>query len=120
MIRFAALAALGAAVAFGTIAAAQSDGEDPVPPAEFTEEFLADEANIAAGRAVWEGQCRACHGRAAYPGKAPKLRPRRYTADFIYDRASNGFRRMPAWRDVFTDLERMQVAAYILSRRFSP
>ena len=69
---------------------------------------------------MWEGQCRHCHGKAAYPGKAPKLKPRRYKPDFVYDRVSNGFRKMPGWKDVYSVDERMAVTAYILSRQFSP
>lgn len=99
---------------------AEDPEEAPVPPAAFTDEFLADATNIDAGGVIWEDQCRHCHGRSAYPGKAPKLRPNRYTADFVYDRVSNGFRRMPPWRDVYTDLERMQIVSYILSDSFSP
>ncbi len=90
------------------------------PPVPFTEEFLHDEANIAAGQAVWQEQCRHCHGRSAYPGKAPKLRPRRYKPDFVYRRVTDGFRKMPAWKDVYTDEERMQVTTYVLSTKFSP
>jgi mono/diheme cytochrome c family protein len=99
-------------------AAAEEGGDEG--PAEFTEVYLADEAAHAAGQEVWEGVCRSCHGASAYPGKAPKLRPKRYTADFVFDRVTNGYRKMPAWKDVYTKEERMAVTAYILSRSFSP
>jgi len=33
---------------------------------------------------------------------------------------TNGFRKMPAWGDIFSDEERMSVVAYILSKDFSP
>lgn len=87
---------------------------------EFTEAFLSDPANYQLGTTVWGEQCRHCHGRDAYPGKAPRLKPRRYTADFVYDRVTNGFRKMPAWGEIFTEEERMSVVAYILSDDFSP
>lgn len=86
---------------------------------EFTDAFLKDEANIAMGEELW-AQCRHCHGRSAYPGKAPKLTPRRYKPSFVYNRVTNGFRKMPPWKDVYTDEQRMAIVAYILSPRFSP
>ena len=55
--------------------------QEPVP--EFTQDILTDPARIAAGREVWEDQCRHCHGKSAYPGKVPKLRPRRYKPEFV-------------------------------------
>lgn len=92
---------------------------DAAEPPEFTEEFLADAVNISAGEALWK-QCRHCHGRNAYPGKAPKLKPRKYTPAFTYKRITNGFRKMPPWKDVFTQEQRMQLVAYIKSKQFSP
>ncbi|MHA1530161.1 MAG: c-type cytochrome [Alphaproteobacteria bacterium] len=86
----------------------------------FTPEFLADPEHIAAGKEIWKGQCALCHGARAYPGKAPKLKPKRYTPDFVYDRITNGFRKMPPWRDVYDEEERMDLVAWILSRKFSP
>jgi mono/diheme cytochrome c family protein len=97
---------------------AQSEGSHP--PVPFTDDFLADEANLSAGRAIWEEQCQHCHGKKAYPGKAPKLQPRRYKPDFVYRRVTDGFRKMPPWKDVYSDEQRMQVTAYILSSKFSP
>ncbi len=57
---------------------------------------------------------------ATHPGKAPKLKPWRYKADFVFDRITNGFQKMPAWKDVYTKEERMALVAYILSDDFSP
>ncbi len=94
--------------------------ERSLPPVPFTEEFLTDAANIDAGGVIWADQCRHCHGATAYPGKAPKLRPARYEPDFVYRRITDGFRAMPAWKDIYTDEERMQITAYILSNRFNP
>jgi len=90
------------------------------PPPVFDKAYLSDPKNIAAGEKVWEGQCRHCHGSAAYPGKAPKLRPSQLLADFIFDRVTNGFKGMPSWKAVFTYEERKAVVAYVKSDDFSP
>lgn len=90
------------------------------PPIPFTETYLASGDNIAAGGEIWADQCRHCHGAKAYPGKAPKLKPAKYKPDFVYRRVTDGFRKMPAWMEVYTDEERMQIVAYILSSKFSP
>ena len=87
--------------------------------AVFTEEFLADPVHQESGKVVWEA-CAGCHGARAYPGKGPKLRPKRYTPDFVFDRVTHGYKKMPAWKDVFTKEERMDVVAYILSPNFTP
>lgn len=112
-----AVAPLVLAVALGAAAYAQ---EVSKPPEPFTEDFLTDEENIEAGKAVWDEQCKHCHGKDAYPGKAPKLKPYKYEPEFVYRRVTDGFRKMPPWKDVYSDLERMQVSAYILSKEFSP
>lgn len=109
-----ALCALGALAAH----AQQKTGEEPAPA--FDKKFLSDAANIEMGRTVWENQCRHCHGAAAYPGKAPKLNPGQLHPDLIYDRVTNGFGKMPGWKDVFSLKERMSVVAYIKSEAFSP
>ena len=73
-------------------AAAATAASAPV----FDEAFMNSPENNKGGKAVWAGQCRHCHGNAAYPGKAPKLNPALLEPDFIFDRASNGFQKMPA------------------------
>jgi mono/diheme cytochrome c family protein len=90
------------------------------PPHPFTEEYLVDPANIAAGKVVWQEQCQHCHGSKAYPGKAPKLKPAKYKPEFVYRRVTDGFRAMPPWVDVYTDEERMQIVTYVLSKGFTP
>jgi mono/diheme cytochrome c family protein len=90
----------------------------PAPPVAFTLEFLGDPKNVVRGRGVWQARCQFCHGKAAYPGKAPKLDPSRYTPDFVYDRVANGFQGMPAWRHEFSVDELKSVVAYVLSREF--
>ena len=104
----------------GTQAQDQPAAEAPEPAPEFTPAFLNDPANAQAGRVIWEEQCASCHGRKAYPGKAPKLQPKRYKPDFVWDRVTNGFRGMPPWKDVYTPEERMQVVAWVMNRKFSP
>jgi cytochrome c oxidase cbb3-type subunit III len=86
---------------------------------ELTEEFLSDPAQIALGQALFQQQCAKCHGKGAYPGKAPKLNVRRLTPEDVYLRVAYGFRRMPAWEDVFSDGEIMAITAYVKSNRFS-
>jgi mono/diheme cytochrome c family protein len=90
----------------------------PAPPVEFTPEFLGDPQNVQRGRGVWQARCQFCHGKSAYPGKAPKLDPKRYTPAFVYDRVVNGFQGMPPWRQEFSLDELKSVVAYVLSREF--
>lgn len=87
---------------------------------KFDKAYLSNPKNIAAGREVWAGQCRHCHGAKAYPGKAPKLNPGQLEPDFIFDRVTNGFRKMPGWKEVFSQAQRMSVVAYIKSKDFDP
>ena len=86
---------------------------------EFTEEYLQDPANIEHGHGLFRQQCSMCHGRNAYPGKAPRLNPARMTPDEIYLKTTYGFGRMPAWEDIFSDEERMAITAYMKSNVFS-
>jgi mono/diheme cytochrome c family protein len=101
-----------------TLAASASLAADETPV--FDKAFLSNPKNIAAGREVWQNQCRHCHGAAAYPGKAPKLNPGQLPPDFIYDRVTFGFGKMPAWKEVFSVEQRKAVVAYIKSDAFSP
>jgi mono/diheme cytochrome c family protein len=90
----------------------------PAPPVEFAPGFLGDARNVQKGREVWQARCQFCHGKAAYPGKAPKLDPSRYTPAFVYDRVANGFQGMPPWRHEFSVNDLKSVVAYVLSREF--
>lgn len=101
-----------AAVEFSSVVLAQD--------AVFTDQYLNDPKIIALGREVWQTRCTYCHGRRSYPGKAPKLKPSRYTPELVYDRVTNGFGKMPAWKDEFSEEERRAVVAYVLSNVFSP
>jgi mono/diheme cytochrome c family protein len=120
-----ALVALVAGVAVLVASASGQDTDDAgkpeaEAPVEFTDAFLNDPENVALGKQIWSEQCTHCHGAKAYPGKAPRLRPRRYTPDFVYGRVTKGFRGMPPWEDVYDQHQRMAVVAYVLSRHFSP
>ena len=95
-----------------------AEPDEPVPT--FSAEFLRDAKVQAAGREVWQQQCRHCHGNSAYPGKAPKLSPGAMDTVYIFDRVTYGFKGMPPWRHVFTREQRMAVVAYIKSDVFSP
>ena len=108
------LLVLAAAPAWQAIAQDTAKAE-----AALTEAFLDDPNNIARGKEVWGEQCKLCHGKAAYPGKAPKLKPRKYTPQFVYKRVTKGFRGMPAWNEVYDDYELMSVTAYVMSKGFS-
>ena len=92
--------------------------QEPVPV--FTDTVMKDTSLIVLGQQVWDGQCRHCHGNSAYPGKAPKLKSSSYQPDFVYDRVTNGFRKMPAWKAVFSEQQRVGVTVYIMSSEFSP
>jgi mono/diheme cytochrome c family protein len=81
---------------------------------------MKDAALLSQGEKLWQDQCTHCHGAKAYPGKAPKLRPRAYTPDFVWDRVHNGFRAMPPWKDVYSPDEIVAVVAYVLSDDFFP
>jgi mono/diheme cytochrome c family protein len=113
-----ALAALCLLQAGMALAQEQKTVKEPVPV--FDKAYLSSKKNVAAGKNVWDNQCRHCHGAAAYPGKAPKLNPGQLAPDFIYDRVTNGFGKMPAWKEVFSAEQRRSVVAYIKSRDFSP
>ena len=72
-----------------------------------------------AGPAAVQQQCVKCHGKGAYPGKAPKLKVKKLSPEDIYLRVTYGYGKMPAWEDVFTDEERMAITAYMKSPHFS-
>ena len=95
-----------------------ADTVEEVP--EFTDEYLALGDAIKTGGELWGKQCRHCHGNSAYPGKAPKLTPATYKPEFVFDRLTNGFRKMPAWKTVFSLEERKSLVAYVLSSEFAP
>jgi cytochrome c5 len=113
------LAGVGIAQSPPASSAPGSSANAPAPPVEFTAEFLADPRNVQKGREVWQARCTFCHGKLAYPGKAPRLTPQRYTPAFVYDRVANGFQGMPPWRHEFSVDDLKSVVAFVLSREFS-
>ncbi len=105
-----------------SFAGAQQTAPVPTPSEvpEMSDTYLNDSANIEAGKEIWQQQCRHCHGASAYPGKAPKLKPTRYKPDFVYKRVTDGFRKMPGWKNIYTEEQRKQIVAWVMSESFSP
>ena len=89
-------------------------------PVEFTSAYLTDASKFEKGKEIWFDQCTHCHGYKAYPGKAPKLKPKGYKPSFVYKRVTKGFRKMPAWDEVYDKDERMAIVAYVMDKNFSP
>jgi mono/diheme cytochrome c family protein len=120
---FRAAVLVGAIMLLATNAAAQTKEEpeppkDPPPP--LPAEVLKDSKTITQGEKLWQEQCTHCHGAKAYPGKAPRLQPRLYKPEFVWDRTHNGFRGMPPWKDVYKPEEIIALVAYVLSDEFFP
>jgi mono/diheme cytochrome c family protein len=113
-----------AAMALMTIGAAAQTKEEAEPPRDLPPplpaELLKNGDVIARGEKIWQEQCTHCHGSKAYPGKAPKLQPRLYKPEFVWDRTHNGFRGMPPWKDVYKPEEIVALVAYVLSDEFFP
>ena len=100
---------------------AATEAEPPRdPPPEIPATLLKDMAIITQGEKIWQDQCTHCHGAKAYPGKAPKLQPRTYKPEFVWDRIHNGFRGMPPWKEVYKPEEVLALVAYVLSDEFFP
>ena len=120
--RLAGLGLAAALVAWGFAPLDRAGVAQPAPASmsgRLSPEFLQDPKNIEQGRAVWKTRCQFCHGKAAYPGKAPKLDPSRYTPEFVYDRVTNGYKGMPSWRQEFSEQELRAVVAWVMSKEFS-
>jgi len=71
--------------------------EGELPP--FPKDILNNPVQTRDGKKVFGKICKFCHGKTAYPGKAPKLDPSRYTPEFVFDRVTNGFRGMPSFKE---------------------
>jgi mono/diheme cytochrome c family protein len=109
-----------ACTAFIGLSVPARGGADANQPEEepFPKGIVGNAEYIEIGKDVFAKQCRFCHGKGVYPGKAPQLDPSRYTPEFIFDRDTNGYKSMPPWSAVFSTKERQGVVAYILSREF--
>ena len=101
-----------------TAATAAEEPRDPPPP--LPPETLKDATIIAKGEKLWQDQCTHCHGAKAYPGKAPKLQPRTYKPEFVWDRVHNGFRGMPPWKSVYQARRGRRACRLRLERRLLP
>ena len=110
---------LAAVALIGALAATAVADETTDGQPAFTEEFMSDPEVLAKGKEIWEEQCQFCHGKNAYPGKAPRLKPRKYTVEFVYKRVTKGFKGMPSWEEVYNQQERMSVAAWVKNKDFS-
>ncbi len=99
----------------GLLALAPARGDET----GLTPEFMSDPAHIELGQQLFKQQCVKCHGKGAYPGKAPKLKVKKLSPEDIYLRVSYGWGRMPAWEHIFSDQERMAITAYMKSPNFS-
>jgi mono/diheme cytochrome c family protein len=121
-IRAVSLAALIMAAAIPANAQSPAATAEPPgdPPPQLPAETLKNNDVIFRGEKIWQDQCTHCHGSKAYPGKAPKLQPRLYKPEFVWDRIHNGFRGMPPWKEVYKPEEIVALVAYILSDEFFP
>ncbi len=108
-------AACGLGAALFLVPSWADDAE--LPP--FPKELLGNPEYVAGGKEVFGKICKFCHGKSAYPGKAPKLNPSRYTPEFVFDRVTNGFRGMPSFKEQFTEKERQAVVVFVMSKEFS-
>ena len=125
LLSVAVVTALGAGVAGPVMGQsptpAATEAEPPRdPPPAIPATLLKDTAMITQGEKIWQDQCTHCHGAKAYPGKAPKLQPRTYKPEFVWDRIHNGFRGMPGWKEVYKPDEVLALVAYVLSDEFFP
>ena len=76
---------------------------------------LKDPTMISAGHALFlEKQCAHCHGEDGTGGVNRMLDAKGVFVSIADGREKNGIR-MPAWREVLTDEEIWEAAAYILS-----
>jgi mono/diheme cytochrome c family protein len=99
-------------------ATASTEARDPPPPLPAA--VLKDQKVIATGEALWKENCAHCHGSKAYPGKAPKLQPAKYKPEFVWDRVHNGFKDMPAWKELYSPEQVISLVAWVLSDEFWP
>jgi len=117
----AAVTAAPAQIAAQSTASAPAAAEGPRdPPPALPATMLKDPKVIAGGEALWKENCAHCHGSKAYPGKAPKLQPHKYKPDFVWDRVHNGFKDMPAWKELYSPEQVIALVAWVMSEDFWP
>ena len=81
----------------------------------FTEAFLTAEENILLGKKRFLQRCTYCHAKTGVSGKGPQLRPSKRDPEFIFNRITNGYEGMPAWKTILSDEDRRAIVAYIRS-----
>jgi mono/diheme cytochrome c family protein len=101
-------------------AAATEPQEKRDPPPPLPAAALKDQKLVSAGEALWKENCAHCHGSKAYPGKAPKLQPHKYKPEFVWDRVHNGFKDMPAWKELYSPEQVISLVAWVMSEDFWP
>ena len=107
------------ALALAVIIASGNPAGSNAQELEFPEEFMTDMTVIREGRDLFQRQCGHCHGSRAYPGKAPRLRPDRYDADFVFWVIQGGYGNMPSMGEIFDDEETKKIVAWVKSNIFS-
>ena len=104
----------------GESSSTEASNEPRDPPPALPADVLKDPKVVATGEALWKDNCQHCHGSKAYPGKAPKLQPTKYKPEFVWDRVHNGFRSMPAWKELYKPEEVIALVAWVMSEEFWP
>jgi hypothetical protein len=78
-----------------TTTEASNEPRDPPPP--LPADVLKDPKVIAVGEALWKDKLRPLPRLQGLPGKAPKLQPTKYKAEFVWDRVHNASQHA-AWK----------------------
>ena len=49
-----------------------------------------------------------------------RLQPQKYKPEFVWDRVHNGFKDMPAWKELYSSDQVIWLVAWVLSDEFWP
>jgi cytochrome c oxidase cbb3-type subunit 3 len=84
-----------------------------------------DAASIAAGKALFNQTCVACHGYEGTGGRGNPLKGRTdFTPDYLFNTITNGRRNgarvMPSWKSTFDSTTIWQITSYVWSLRGMP
>ncbi|MFO0832946.1 MAG: cytochrome c [Phycisphaerales bacterium] len=114
------------------VGAGEGDWAAPARAARRTSPVAASAESVAAGRAVFQKECRACHGEAG-KGDGPKAatldkNPGDLTADGVQSQSdgalfwkiTEGRSPMPATKSLLTDDQRWQVVTYLRTLAATP
>lgn len=87
---------------------------------QLANETLSNPDSADAGRKIFAQNCTYCHGSKGSGGKAKKLQCRTdLTAPYVFETITlgrpSGAYVMPPWGDTFTEKERWELVAFILS-----